>query len=111
MISKKIHKVFEILRLISVWNKQELPKGKLIYYSPQKKLPFSQTLFGLFSKQLMITTILLWIMWFCLSLGSWGFGFIIPIIFEKLNKGRSKSYIYSDTLVRSKSLILLISKR
>jgi MFS transporter, putative metabolite:H+ symporter len=98
-VKRNIHKVYEILRIISIWNQHPLPKGKLIYHAGQKKPALAKTILGLFSPQLIFTTILLWVIWFCLSYGSWGFAFITPIVFEKLHRGGDRSYIYSGTLI------------
>eukprot|EP01080_Neovahlkampfia_damariscottae_P010057 gene10057-2481_t len=98
MVKRDIHRVYEILRVISVWNRHPLPEGRLVYHATQKKPPLIKTILGLFSRQLIFTTLILWVMWFCLSYGSWGFAFITPLVFEKMHQG-DRSYIYSDTLI------------
>ena len=60
-VKRDIHKVYEILRIISVWNKHPLPEGRLVYHATQKKPPLIKTILGLFSRQLIVTTLLLWL--------------------------------------------------
>eukprot|EP01080_Neovahlkampfia_damariscottae_P008474 gene8474-296_t len=99
MVKGKVHKASATLHSIATFNQTKLPKGKLVYHVTGARPALIQSIFGLFSKELWLTTVLLWVMWFCLSYGAWGFSFLIPVVLDQLHQGRSKSYIYSDTLV------------
>jgi MFS transporter, putative metabolite:H+ symporter len=99
LVTGHMEKANAILGHIATLNGKKMPEGKLVYHQANKKSNFIKNLFGLFSKELWLTTVLLWIIWFCLSYGSWGFSFIIPVVLDQLHQGRSKSYIYSDTLL------------
>jgi MFS transporter, putative metabolite:H+ symporter len=94
----RLDEATKIVKSIAFWNGKKAPEGNLVFVHSQKKTKaFFETLSDLFKPQLLLTTVLLWIIWFTLSYGSWGFSFLIPIIFEKINK--TKSNIYRDSLI------------
>jgi len=99
MVIGQMDKASNVLKAISRINNRPIPRGKLIFHLQHKKPNFVQTFLGLFSREIILTTLLLWVIWFCLSYGSWGFSFIIPIVFDKLNGTRQKGYVYRDTLI------------
>jgi MFS transporter, putative metabolite:H+ symporter len=121
LVANKVDKAYAVLKMISRWNNQPLPKGKLVFklVQPKTNVPVLDTFVGLFSKELWLTTVLLWIIWFFLSCkcfqfnhgsdGGWGYAFITPLIFgkfimisneEKLHRNTgNKSQIYIDAFV------------
>lgn len=99
MVHGRMEEAEKIVQDISKMNKSPPPKGKLVFHCKKTNHSFWSSLIGLFDRRIVLTTLLLWIIWFCLSYGSWGFGFIIPIIFDRLNPGRDKSFVYRDTLI------------
>jgi MFS transporter, putative metabolite:H+ symporter len=121
LVANKVDKAYAVLKMISRWNNQPLPKGKLVFklVQPKTKVPVLDSFLGLFSKELWLTTILLWIIWFFLSCKCfseltvrWGLGLrvhhTIDIWFglnfysnflEKLHRTGNKSQIYVDAFV------------
>lgn len=99
MVTGQMDRTQKVINAISRVNEHSPPSGRLVFHLQHKKPDFVQTFLGLFGKDIVLTTLLLWVIWFCLSYGSWGFSFIIPIVFDKIHGTRDKSYIYRDTLI------------
>jgi putative MFS transporter len=61
----------------------------------------SKRFFGLsalWTPELKVTSLLLWAIWFLLSYGSWGYMFLVPILFDKLAREKSDPNAYADKL-------------
>ncbi|EFC44037.1 predicted protein, partial [Naegleria gruberi] len=67
----------------------------------------------LFSKEFLFSTILLFIIWFMLSYGGWGFNFLIPIVFEKIQHNNvylNSFYVTSVGFISNILTLFIIDK-
>jgi putative MFS transporter len=101
MVTGQMDKAFQILRDVAKFNGKSPPEGRLVFHNvdhtTQKNI--IRQVLQLFSPSLRRTTILLLIIWFGLSYGSWGFAFLIPIEFSNTNNNTFRtSNVYTMTL-------------
>ncbi|KAL0485074.1 solute carrier family 22 member [Acrasis kona] len=99
LASGQTNKALDVLRLVAKINNNtivNLDNVRLVSVHVQKEFDVrvgdhdtSKGIMTLLRPELKRTTLLLWAIWFLLSYGSWGFMFLVPIMFEKLAKQRS----------------------
>ncbi|KAL0483885.1 hypothetical protein AKO1_014784 [Acrasis kona] len=110
MVNGQMDQAFRILKDVARYNRTFVPNGTLVNYNADpsgRKFSTIEQITKLFSPQLARTTILLIIIWFGLSYGNYGFGFLIPTEMLKKRSGDADSAINKYLNVYSKTLIVI----
>lgn len=98
LLKNKREQAIKIMESASKLNRVPLPSGQLVLHygnKTEKKQTTAEQLGAVFSGKLLGTSLLLYIIWFCQSLGGWGFNFLIPIVFRHV----SNDNVYLNTML------------
>jgi putative MFS transporter len=84
LINGRYEEAKQLLVDIAHFNGKRAPRGNLVAPHHDHKLSLGEQLRGIFSTGYLRLTLLLWVMWFLLSYGGWGYSYLSPIAFDKL---------------------------
>ncbi|KAL0481391.1 hypothetical protein AKO1_012697 [Acrasis kona] len=84
LLNNRNEEAEQLIATIARVNGKNVPTGVLIGVHPEHKLSVLEQVRGMFLSPYLRLTLVLWLIWFMMSFGSWGFTFIIPIVFSKI---------------------------
>jgi putative MFS transporter len=101
MVTNRTEEANKVFHQISKFNGTTPLRGTLLFtandHTTQKNV-FRQVL-QLLSPSLRRSTILLMVIWFLLSFGSWGFDFILPIEFQETSTNVTDNRVYVQAMI------------
>ncbi|KAL0479179.1 svop [Acrasis kona] len=107
MINGRYNETKELIKKIALTNGKEEPVGRLIAPVPESKLSVVNQLLGVLSRGYLRSTLLLWLVWFLIAYGGWGFSFLSPLTYEKLGANTYLSTFYGSLVTFVGSVLVM----